>query len=459
MTTYSAVLTTAGEALYAAALASGVPVVLNTASVGDGGGAAIATPDPTRTTLVNQVYSGAISARMIDPGNANLIWAELDLPPSVGGFTVREVGLWTSTGVLYAISNYPDTVKPVAAGGATSDLVIQFGLLASNTALVTISVDPSVVQATRSWVLATITPAYMFPGGTQYQVLQKNSATAGDTSWQDPRNPWELVVPTTGGVVLITALQAYNKLIKVTGALTADVELTFPDAFGEWTVINATTGAFAVNAIALGGVGVPILQGHADKVHCDGVNVYYSSASAVNRPALDASQAQANTLYVDTAVGAATPFRYVVPILKGYGTAPAQLVQVGDNPVAQFIKAFAMSIAWSMPVLSTLDVSKPLKMRIHYTGDVGGGNVFLQLGYQAFSGGALGAPAYTNVTEAVAAPGVAGHLANYLTVTMEVPAASLATQDLVNFVLTRLPTNAGDTNTGDFQLINITMEQ
>jgi len=345
------------------------------------------------------------------------------------------------------------------ADGSASDLVINFGLLASNIALITIAIDPSVVQATRAWVLATVTPAYLFPAGTQYQVLQKNSNNPGDIDWQDPNNPWEVVVPTTGGIVAITALQAYNKLIKVTGVLTENVTLTFPAAFGKWIIINLTTGPYVLTALAQGGNGVPILQGHADTVHCDGANIFYSSASAANRPPLDASQAQANTLYVDSAVGSATPFRYVVPLLRMYIPAPAYSVMIGDTPASQFQKIAAAGVTWRMPVLSTLNVAKPLKLRLHYTGDAANDNYFLQLGYQVISGGALGKPVYTQLTEEVPAPPTAGNLTNYLTASLIVPGAALATQEMVNFVLMRLATNAGDTNTGNFQLINITMEQ
>jgi hypothetical protein len=156
---------------------------------------------------------------------------------------------------------------------------------------------------------------------------------------------------------------------------------------------------------------------------------------------------------------AATPFRYVVPILSGYGTTPAFKSQVGDTSVSQFIKAYAMAVSWSMPVLSTLNPAKPLKMRLHFTGDVGAGNFYLQLGYQIFANGPLGTVAYTNAVESVAAPATAGNLSNYLAAVMEIPASTLASQDLVNFVLTRLAANGADTNTGDFQLVNITMEQ
>lgn len=305
MTTFSAILTNAGAALYASAVASSTPIVLTTAAVGDGNGAPVVTPDPARTTLVRQVYSAPLNSLSVDPNDPTLIWASLLIAAATGGWTIREVGLFTQNGTLFAIANFPETYKPVTGDGSTRDLVINFGMRASNASLITLTIDPNVVGATRAWVLSTITPAYLFPGGTQYQVLKKNSATAGDASWQDADAPWQYAVATTGGVVTVTALQAYNKLIKVTGALTANATLTMPAALGKWTVINATTGAFSLTVIALGGAGVPILQGRADSVYCDGVNVAYSHASASTRPAGDNSLAIANTAYADSAASSA----------------------------------------------------------------------------------------------------------------------------------------------------------
>jgi hypothetical protein len=132
---------------------------------------------------------------------------------------------------------------------------------------------------------------------------------------------------------------------------------------------------------------------------------------------------------------------------------------IGDTPATQFQKIATAGVTWRMPVLSTLNVAKPLKLRLHYTGDAANDNYFLQLGYQIVSGGALGKPAYTQLTEEVPAPSTAGDLANYLTASLVIPASALVAQELVNFVLMRLGPNAGDTNTGNFQLINITMEQ
>ena len=302
--TYSATLTNAGAALYAAALVSGTPIQLATMAVGDGGGSPVVMPDPTRTTLVNQVYATAISNLTADATNPNLMWAEMIILPTVGGWTVREVGIFTSTGTLFAIANFPDTIKPALAAGSTQDLVINFGLAVSNTALIAVTIDPSSVSATHAWVLATVTAAYLFPGGTQYQVWQKHSAASGDGAWADPQSPWQYPVVTTGGTTNISVLAAYNKLIQVTGALIADATLSFPAQPGKWTILNETTGGHNLIAIAAGGTGVAITQGMSDTVHFDGANLVYSHADGVTRPQNDNSKALATTAYADR-VGAA----------------------------------------------------------------------------------------------------------------------------------------------------------
>lgn len=152
-------------------------------------------------------------------------------------------------------------------------------------------------------------------------------------------------------------------------------------------------------------------------------------------------------------------FRFPVPFLTPYGTSPASATTVGDTPVSQFAKNATQSAFWSMPVMDTVNVAKPLKLRIHYTGDVAGNSYFLQMGYQVMSSGAISLGAYTNVTEAIVAPGSTGALKNYLTTTLIIPANTLTVQNWVNFVVSRLPLNVSDTNTGNLQILNITMEQ
>lgn len=115
-----------------------------------------------------------------------------------------------------------------------------------------------------------------------------------------------VTINTTGGTTVLTAIQAAADFITVTGTLTSNATLTFPAALGSRTIINNTTGAFSVTAIALGGAGVPIFQGGADTVICDGTNVRYEDSSALTRSPGDSTKAQATTEFVTAAIAAAT---------------------------------------------------------------------------------------------------------------------------------------------------------
>ncbi len=106
-------------------------------------------------------------------------------------------------------------------------------------------------------------------------------------------------VTTTGGTVAITSVQVLANLITVTGTLTSNAILTFPANLGEWQVVNSTVGNFSVTCVASGGTGVPIKQGAADAIYCDGTNISYQQSSTKTQVEKDASLSLANTLYAD----------------------------------------------------------------------------------------------------------------------------------------------------------------
>jgi phage-related tail fiber protein len=97
--------------------------------VGDGNGQPV-TPDPAKTTLNHEVYRAGISALQVSPDQANQFIAQLVLPTDVGGFVVREVGLLTDAGELYAVANCAAIEKPVSGISVT----LQFRLAVSETA-------------------------------------------------------------------------------------------------------------------------------------------------------------------------------------------------------------------------------------------------------------------------------------------------------------------------------------
>lgn len=133
---FYAILTDQGAALEATALATGTPVALDKFVIGDGGGNAV-TPDPTRTTLVNEVYRGSIQKA---ESQDNQVTFTLYVPPEAGGYTIREAGILTADGTLYSLSNSPDILKPTESNGAVISITFKYILAVSSTSTVNIVV-------------------------------------------------------------------------------------------------------------------------------------------------------------------------------------------------------------------------------------------------------------------------------------------------------------------------------
>jgi len=154
MADYYTLLTNAGIAYETACKAAGLPIKLTQISVGDGGGA-VYNPAATATALKREVWRGPLNALFQDEKNPSWLLAEVSIPPDVGGWYVREAGLWTDTGILYAIVKYPESFKPVlATSGSGKEFYIRSIFETSNASLVTLLIDDTVVKATRAWVMS-----------------------------------------------------------------------------------------------------------------------------------------------------------------------------------------------------------------------------------------------------------------------------------------------------------------
>ncbi|MBK5510621.1 phage tail-collar fiber domain-containing protein [Pseudomonas sp. TH15] len=154
MADYYTLLTNAGIAYETACKAAGTPIKLTQISVGDGGGS-VYNPAATATALKREVWRGPLNALFQDEKNPSWLLAEVTIPPDVGGWYVREAGLWTDTGVLYAIVKYPESFKPVlATSGSGKEFYIRSIFETSNASLVTLLIDDTVVKATRAWVMS-----------------------------------------------------------------------------------------------------------------------------------------------------------------------------------------------------------------------------------------------------------------------------------------------------------------
>ena len=148
---YYTILTNAGLAYEAQQKAQNKPITLVTMAIGDGNGAAY-NPDPMATTLRREVHRQPINSLLQDANNPTWLVAEVWLADEVGGWTIREVGIYTDTGVLYAIAKYPESIKPLLASGSGKQFYVRTIFQTSNTSSVVLQVDNSVVIATRAFV-------------------------------------------------------------------------------------------------------------------------------------------------------------------------------------------------------------------------------------------------------------------------------------------------------------------
>ncbi|WP_429221350.1 phage tail protein [Aeromonas veronii] len=148
---YFAITTHAGQAKIANALALGVPLKITHMAVGDGNGQPV-TPNPAQTALVREQRRAPLNTLFQDPLNPAQLVAEQIIPENVGGWWIREVGLYDETGTLIAIANSPDTYKPLLSEGSGRTQTVRMVLIVSDTSAVELKIDPAVVLATRKYV-------------------------------------------------------------------------------------------------------------------------------------------------------------------------------------------------------------------------------------------------------------------------------------------------------------------
>ena len=216
MPTYQTLITTLGQAKIGAAIANESFVNLYEIALGDGNGNPV-TPDVTQTGLVREVYRNQINALQTDPSNPNWIVTELVVPSTSGGWTVREVGIYDNAGGLIAVGNFPDTYKPLVDEGSSRDLVVRIIMEVSDTAAITLTIDPSVVLATRQWVQDNFSIAFLLPGGTTGEVLRKQSNQDGDVEWYDP---------TDGSIIIVDIVEENQTLAALQTVVTLSVATT-----------------------------------------------------------------------------------------------------------------------------------------------------------------------------------------------------------------------------------------
>lgn len=233
---FSTIHTNHGLQELARAESTGTQILLTHMAVGDGNGNA-APPNPSQTQLVRERFRATINRVYQNADNPLRFTAELVIPASAGGFTLREVGVFDADGSLFAVGDLPATYKPVDTEGAYSDTVVRLDFLVSNASTITLQIDPNVVVVTQQWITNNVTAGTIIPGGTTGQVLAKQSNTDGDVHWIDPTQANVVVDTITEKQTLAASQTVVTLTTTITRGLAVYIEgIRLPQGSGvdEW---------------------------------------------------------------------------------------------------------------------------------------------------------------------------------------------------------------------------------
>ncbi|WP_051384245.1 phage tail protein [Nitratidesulfovibrio termitidis] len=139
----------------AAAYAGGAPLVLRQIAVGDGGGS-VPAPAPSWTGLAAEKWRGNVNAVMVNPDAPTEVVADVVLPFNVGGFFIREWGLFDEAGDMVAVGPHAETYKPLIAEGTAVEVTERIRLPLTNTSAVTLAIA-SAAMATQQYVRQYVT--------------------------------------------------------------------------------------------------------------------------------------------------------------------------------------------------------------------------------------------------------------------------------------------------------------
>lgn len=154
---YYTILTKIGKASIANATTVGEKVDFKYLAVGDYSN----NPTEEQERLIHEVWRGTIGSITTDATNENWIILESVIPSDVGGFSIKEVGIFDESGQLLAIGKLPETYKPSIDQGSSKDLKIRIILEVSNASIVNLQIDTSVVLATKKDIETLENKVYM----------------------------------------------------------------------------------------------------------------------------------------------------------------------------------------------------------------------------------------------------------------------------------------------------------
>ncbi len=154
-------------------------------------------------------------------------------------------------------------------------------------------------------------------------------------------------VTMTSANVTLTPLQYGKPIIVLSGTLTANLNLIFPNLAGEWTVINNCAGAFTVTVKTATGTGIVVTPGRTRIVWGNGTNVYSAVNESETPPQFDATTKLATMAALQLALGNYQAF-------TAFTTAGTSTLTAADAGKEIVLSGSLITANLVLPLLSTL---------------------------------------------------------------------------------------------------------
>lgn len=278
MSKYKAIITTAGAAKIAAASAGGTQLKIVSMAVGDGNGT-LPTPNPAQTKLVNEKYRAALNGLTIDKALKNHILAEMIIPANVGGFWLREMGLYDEAGTLIAVSNMAESYKPKLEEGSGRTQTLRMILIVSSTEAIQVIAGGDTVLATKDYVTDAITAHektrnHPDASTTAKGLVQLSSATTStdETKASTPK-----------------ALKAVNDASMKKAANLSDLtdKAAARGNLALGTAATKNVGVEGGQLMEVGAFGLGSGSRHREDAYCNQAEIYRVNSSSKNTPGGD----------------------------------------------------------------------------------------------------------------------------------------------------------------------------
>ena len=134
--------------------AGGARKALTHVAVGDGNGT-IPLVSASQTRLVHEVWRGLANAVMANPDDPTDLLVDVVIPNNVGGFWIREWGIFDEDGDLVAVGPHDEMHKPLISTGQAAEFLERFHLPSANATFVEIKIA-SQSLATQQYVESNV---------------------------------------------------------------------------------------------------------------------------------------------------------------------------------------------------------------------------------------------------------------------------------------------------------------